>query len=132
MIPCAVHRHSFTISMSTQPRETSGFRARTLAPAEHIRAKLIYNVAQAGIPGVREQVVVCAGLVQNDPLSQALLPGLFKSHTTQPKSLFHALSHTHPGRSLAERQRLLHIVIVGGGPTGVEVAGEISDLINEV
>ena len=27
-------------------------------------------------------------------------------------------------------QRLLHTVIVGGGPTGVEVAGELSDLIN--
>lgn len=27
-------------------------------------------------------------------------------------------------------QRLLHIVIVGGGPTGVEVAGELADLIN--
>lgn len=26
--------------------------------------------------------------------------------------------------------RLLHVVIVGGGPTGVEVAGELSNLIN--
>jgi NADH dehydrogenase FAD-containing subunit len=29
-----------------------------------------------------------------------------------------------------EYQRLLHIVIVGGGPTGVEVSGELADLIN--
>ncbi|GFH22073.1 pyr_redox_2 domain-containing protein, partial [Haematococcus lacustris] len=35
-------------------------------------------------------------------------------------------------RPLAEWQRLLHIVIVGGGPTGVEVAGELTDFVNEV
>eukprot|EP01026_Neomeris_dumetosa_P076348 TRINITY_DN81866_c0_g1_i1.p1 TRINITY_DN81866_c0_g1~~TRINITY_DN81866_c0_g1_i1.p1 ORF type:complete len:416 (-),score=64.00 TRINITY_DN81866_c0_g1_i1:217-1464(-) len=36
-----------------------------------------------------------------------------------------------PGRTLLERQRLLHTVVVGGGPTGVEFAGELSDLINQ-
>eukprot|EP01025_Chloroclados_australasicus_P067241 TRINITY_DN9298_c0_g1_i1.p1 TRINITY_DN9298_c0_g1~~TRINITY_DN9298_c0_g1_i1.p1 ORF type:complete len:583 (+),score=66.39 TRINITY_DN9298_c0_g1_i1:182-1750(+) len=36
-----------------------------------------------------------------------------------------------PGRPLQERQRLLHTVVVGGGPTGVEFAGELSDLIRQ-
>ncbi|KAJ2018475.1 NADH:ubiquinone oxidoreductase [Coemansia sp. S610] len=31
----------------------------------------------------------------------------------------------------AERDRLLHMVVVGGGPTGVEFAGELHDLIAE-
>jgi hypothetical protein len=35
-----------------------------------------------------------------------------------------------PGRPVDEFARLLHTVIVGGGPTGVEVAGELADLIN--
>ena len=36
-----------------------------------------------------------------------------------------------PGRSTKERERLLHWLIVGGGPTGVEFAGELVDLVNE-
>lgn len=35
-----------------------------------------------------------------------------------------------PGRPLTERDRLLHTVVVGGGPTGVEFAGELSDFIS--
>ncbi|KAI8326466.1 FAD/NAD(P)-binding domain-containing protein [Martensiomyces pterosporus] len=31
----------------------------------------------------------------------------------------------------AERDRLLHMVVVGGGPTGVEFAGELHDFLNE-
>lgn len=36
-----------------------------------------------------------------------------------------------PGTSAAERRRLLSFVIVGGGPTGVEVAAELHDLFEE-
>ena len=34
------------------------------------------------------------------------------------------------GRSPLERDRLLHTVVVGGGPTGAEFAGELADVIN--
>nr|BAN64541.1 NADH dehydrogenase, putative [Babesia bovis] len=37
-----------------------------------------------------------------------------------------------PGISEEEKRRLLHLVIVGGGPTGVETTGEIAILLNKM
>jgi NADH:ubiquinone reductase (non-electrogenic) len=36
-----------------------------------------------------------------------------------------------PGLSAADRERLLHFVVVGGGPTGVEFAAELHDFLTE-
>lgn len=36
-----------------------------------------------------------------------------------------------PNLSDEERQKILHFVIVGGGPTGVEFAAELHDFVNE-
>lgn len=36
-----------------------------------------------------------------------------------------------PTLSDEERRRLLHFVIVGGGPTGVEFAAQLHDFVNE-
>ncbi|CAF1985082.1 unnamed protein product [Rotaria magnacalcarata] len=36
-----------------------------------------------------------------------------------------------PSQTPEERKRLLHFVVVGGGPTGVEFAAELSDLVRE-
>lgn len=44
--------------------------------------------------------------------------------------LFPRLLLLYSGRPVDDYNRLLHVVIVGGGPTGVEVAGELSNLIN--
>lgn len=35
------------------------------------------------------------------------------------------------GRSRSERLRILTTVVVGGGPTGTEFAGELADFINK-
>lgn len=34
-------------------------------------------------------------------------------------------------RSAQDRQRMLSVLVVGGGPTGVEFAGELSDFISK-
>lgn len=36
-----------------------------------------------------------------------------------------------PGQTLAEQERLLHFMVVGGGPTGVEFAAEVQDFLRE-
>jgi len=36
-----------------------------------------------------------------------------------------------PGLNEQERKRMLHFVVVGGGPTGVEFASELHDFVNE-
>lgn len=36
-----------------------------------------------------------------------------------------------PGVSEEKQRELLHVVVVGGGPTGVEISAEMSDLLNE-
>lgn len=36
-----------------------------------------------------------------------------------------------PNLSDEERKRLLHFVVVGGGPTGVEFAAQFHDFLNE-
>ena len=37
-----------------------------------------------------------------------------------------------PNNDLSENARLLHVVIVGGGPTGVEFGAELYDFIEQV
>ena len=36
-----------------------------------------------------------------------------------------------PGQSEPEIERLLHMVVVGGGPTGIEYAAELHDFLVE-
>ncbi|KAK7689597.1 hypothetical protein QCA50_007389 [Cerrena zonata] len=40
-------------------------------------------------------------------------------------------SAAFPGQSEEEKNRLLHMVVVGGGPTGIELSGEIHDYLEE-
>lgn len=45
------------------------------------------------------------------------------------KLLLNLMLSENPGISEEERKRLLHCVVIGGGPTGVEFSGELSDFI---
>ncbi|KAF8061375.1 NDA1 [Scenedesmus sp. PABB004] len=69
-----------------------------------------------GIPGVEEHAHFLRDVRHAEAIRSALIQNI-------------ALAGV-PGRPLDDYNRLLHVVIVGGGPTGVEVAGELSNLIN--
>ncbi|WCJ26963.1 Internal alternative NAD(P)H-ubiquinone oxidoreductase A1 mitochondrial [Euphorbia peplus] len=45
------------------------------------------------------------------------------------KLLLNLMLSQNPGISKEEKKRLLHCVVIGGGPTGVEFSGELSDFI---
>ncbi|KAF7968064.1 hypothetical protein HWV62_32093, partial [Athelia sp. TMB] len=40
-------------------------------------------------------------------------------------------SAAFPGQSAEEQDRLLHMVVVGGGPTGIELSGELHDFLED-
>lgn len=68
-----------------------------------------------GIHGVKEHAIFLREVHHAQEIRRKLLLNLMLSDV--------------PGISEEEKQRLLHCVVVGGGPTGVEFSGELSDFI---
>ena len=69
------------------------------------------------IPGVDEYALPLRDVADASAIKDKLIKNIAKSQI--------------PGTQEAERRRLLNFVIVGGGPTGVEFAGELSNLVKE-
>ncbi|CAK9179189.1 unnamed protein product [Ilex paraguariensis] len=79
---------------------------------------VIASGAQAstfGIKGVKEHAIFLREVHHAQEIRRKLLLNLMLSDV--------------PGVSDEEKLRLLHCVVVGGGPTGVEFSGELSDFI---
>ncbi|XP_073273835.1 internal alternative NAD(P)H-ubiquinone oxidoreductase A1, mitochondrial-like [Primulina huaijiensis] len=68
-----------------------------------------------GIKGVKEHAFFLRDVSQAQEIRKKLLLNLMLSE--------------NPGMSEEEKERLLHFVVIGGGPTGVEFSGELSDFI---
>ncbi|EEF36776.1 Rotenone-insensitive NADH-ubiquinone oxidoreductase, mitochondrial precursor, putative [Ricinus communis] len=68
-----------------------------------------------GIHGVKEHAIFLREVHHAQEIRRKLLLNLMLSDV--------------PGISEEEKSRLLHCVVVGGGPTGVEFSGELSDFI---
>ncbi|KAF7833776.1 internal alternative NAD(P)H-ubiquinone oxidoreductase A1, mitochondrial-like [Senna tora] len=68
-----------------------------------------------GIQGVKEHAIFLREVHHAQQIRRKLLHNLMMSDL--------------PGVTEEEKQRLLHCVVVGGGPTGVEFSGELSDFI---
>lgn len=72
-----------------------------------------------GIKGVKEYAIFLREVHHAQEIRRRLLLNLMLSDV--------------PGISDEEKRRLLHCVVIGGGPTGVEFSGELSDfIINDV
>ncbi|XP_031496055.1 internal alternative NAD(P)H-ubiquinone oxidoreductase A1, mitochondrial-like [Nymphaea colorata] len=67
------------------------------------------------IDGVKEHAIFLREVHHAQEIRRKLLSNLMLSE--------------NPGLSDEERKRLLHCVVIGGGPTGVEFSGELSDFI---
>jgi len=70
-----------------------------------------------GIPGVEGNVFFLKELSDARAIRQSIIECLERAST--------------PGHPESERERLAHFVVVGGGPTGVEFAGELHDFLRE-
>jgi len=70
-----------------------------------------------GIPGVHEHAMFLKELADARKIRTAIIDNFERAST--------------PGIQESERRRLLHFVVVGGGPTGVEFAAELNDFIRE-
>lgn len=70
-----------------------------------------------GIPGVKEHAYFLKELSDARNIRERVIECLERADM--------------PGIDPAERERLLHFVVVGGGPTGVEFAAELHDLFEE-
>ncbi|KAJ4869017.1 Internal alternative NAD(P)H-ubiquinone oxidoreductase A1 [Raphanus sativus] len=68
-----------------------------------------------GINGVLENAIFLREVHHAQEIRRKLLLNLMLSEV--------------PGLGVEEKKRLLHCVVVGGGPTGVEFSGELSDFI---
>lgn len=74
-------------------------------------------MAGLGIPGVREH-----GL---------FLKEVHDAQAIRKRIMDCCETATFKDQSAEEVQRLLHMVVVGGGPTGVEFAGELQDFFQD-
>lgn len=70
-----------------------------------------------GIKGVKEHAFFLREVNHAQEIRKRLLLNLMLSE--------------NPGLSEEEKKRLLHCVVIGGGPTGVEFSGELSDFITK-
>ncbi|KAF8820016.1 naDH dehydrogenase (NDH2-II) [Cardiosporidium cionae] len=86
-------------------------------PYDYLLLAVGAEVNTFGIPGVREHALFLKEVEHAREIRNKMLFNLERANT--------------PGVSESEKRRLLHFVVIGGGPTGVEVAAELADFLRE-
>lgn len=97
--------------------EIKGATNQTEIPYDMLVVGVGAENATFGIPGVREH--------------SCFLKEIDDAQQIRKKIMDCVETAAFKGQSSAEVDRLMHMVVVGGGPTGVEFAGELQDFFEE-
>ncbi|KAH9944656.1 FAD/NAD-P-binding domain-containing protein [Amylocystis lapponica] len=97
--------------------EIQGLVSSTTVSYDYLVFGVGAEVQTFNIPGVRENACFMKELEDAEKMQRRFLDCLE--------------SAAFPGQSTEEVNRLLHMVVVGGGPTGIELSGEIHDFLEE-
>lgn len=107
---------------------------KTVEDAARLRLRVSECFERAALPATTPEVSRLGGGKERQPTRPPLLQtgadGAAARRCLRPPKRPSPLPLPCP-QSVQERRRLLSFVIVGGGPTGVEVAAELHDLITE-
>jgi len=97
--------------------DIQGSVSSTTIPYDYLVYAVGAETQTFGIPGVQEHACFMKELQDADKFQRRFLDCLESS--------------AFPGQSDDEIGRLLHMVVVGGGPTGVELSGELHDFLEQ-
>ncbi|PCH42023.1 NADH dehydrogenase [Wolfiporia cocos MD-104 SS10] len=97
--------------------EIQGLVSTTTVNYDYLVFAVGAEVQTFNIPGVKEHACFMKELEDAEKMQRRFLDCLE--------------SAAFPGQTQEEVDRLLHMVVVGGGPTGIEVSGEIHDFLEE-
>ncbi|PPQ70424.1 hypothetical protein CVT24_013174, partial [Panaeolus cyanescens] len=97
--------------------EIKGLVSSTTIPYDYLVYGVGAEVQTFNIPGVKENA--CS------------MKELADAERFQDKFMDCLESAAFPGQASSEVERLLHMVVVGGGPTGVELSGELHDFLED-
>ncbi|TFK24008.1 NADH dehydrogenase [Coprinopsis marcescibilis] len=97
--------------------EIKGATSSTTIKYDYLVYAVGAEVQTFNIPGVKEHAVFMKELADAERMQREFMDCLETA--------------AFPGQSPEEIDRLLHMVVVGGGPTGVELSGELHDFLED-
>ncbi|KAF9531311.1 pyridine nucleotide-disulfide oxidoreductase-domain-containing protein [Crepidotus variabilis] len=101
----------------TDNSEIKGLVSSTTIPYDYLVYAVGAEVQTFNIPGVKEHACFMKELHDAERLQRAFMDCVETA--------------AFPTQSTAEVDRLLHMIVVGGGPTGVELSGELHDFLED-
>ncbi|KAI9457622.1 NADH dehydrogenase, partial [Lactarius psammicola] len=97
--------------------EVQGEVSSTTIPFDYLVYAVGAETQTFGIPGVKEHACFMKEIQDAERFKRRFMDCVE--------------SAGFPGQSEVEIERLLHMVVVGGGPTGIEVSGELHDFLED-